>query len=253
MTRTIASCCSGMTMRRPTGGTCSGRDARRAYPDVVERLEACLIDAYDTILTCDYSEHRRVLPRLAGVPADTMFAEFAQLLPALTDGRLSMTEAFGQILLAGGVEPQPDLVHQVVDKSRELLVTTARFYDDVIPFLQNLRSHGIKVAIVSNCDEHMRDLLAERGVAALADALVLSCEVRAVKPVAQIFQRALDQLGVRAGAALFVDDNASCCAGAAALGLRAVQMVRGEIDGHGPAAGTTVVQSLPEVEVMLGL
>ena len=40
-----------------------------------------------------------------------------------------------------------------------------------------LRSRGVKTAIVSNCDENTRDFLVELGVAALADVLVLSCEV----------------------------------------------------------------------------
>jgi len=56
---------------------------------------------------------------------------------------------------------------------------------------------------------------------------------------------------VAASAALFVDDQASFCAGGAAVGIRAVQIVRGGPDGHVPAAGPTVVRSLLEVEAML--
>jgi len=48
-----------------------------------------------------------------------------------------------------------------------------------------------------------------------------------------------------------VDDQASYCAGGAALGIGAVQIVRGEPDGTWSAAGTTVVRSLPEVQAML--
>jgi len=88
-------------------------------------------------------------------------------------------------------------------------------------------------------------------VAARVDALVLSCEVGAAKPSARIFEHALDQLEVAADAALFVDDNAGYCIGAAGLGLTAVQIIRGEIDGKPPATGITVVRSLTEVEVML--
>src|SRR5271157_98686 len=64
-----------------------------------------------------------------------------------------------------------------------------------------IAGNGIKIAVVSNCDENTRDLLVELGVAALADALVLSCEVGAAKPAGAIFHRALDQLGLAAGAA----------------------------------------------------
>jgi FMN phosphatase YigB (HAD superfamily) len=52
--------------------------------------------------------------------------------------------------------------------------------------------------------------------------------------------------------ALFVDDQPSYCAGAAALGITAVQIVRGGPDGKVPAEGTTVVRSLREVAPVLG-
>ena len=74
--------------------------------------------------------------------------------------------------------------------------------------------------------------------------------VHAAKPAAEIFRHALDRLGVTADAAVFVDDQAGYCAGGAAVGITAVQIVRGELDGQVPAAGTRVVRSLPEVEVL---
>ena len=79
---------------------------------------------------------------------------------------------------------------------------------------------------------------------------VLSCEVGAAKPAPEIFQCALDRLAVTAEAAVFVDDQPGYCAGSVAMGIRTVQIVRGELDGLNPAAGTTVVRSLPEVEAM---
>jgi putative hydrolase of the HAD superfamily len=213
----------------------------------VASYEACLIDAYGTIMRVDFAAHRNVLPAMAGVPAETMYAAFGRLAPGLGTGRISMTEAYAQILREGGVEPRPDLVRALVDKGRELLLVSTRLFEDVLPVLRRLRSRGIKTAIVSNCDENTRPLLVELGVAALADVLVLSFEVGAEKPAAQIYRQALDQLGVTAGAALFVDDNAAYCAGAEALGITAVRIVRGELDGYGPA----VVRSLAEVEAML--
>ena len=138
----------------------------------------------------------------------------------------------------------------LVDLDRELLLRYARLYDDAIPFLRTLRSRGIKIAIVSNCTQHTRDLLESNGVADLADVLALSCEVGVFKPAAEIFSYALDQLGVTARGAVFVDDQPSYCAGAADLGITAVQIVRGEPDGKAPAAGTRVVRSLLEVQAL---
>jgi putative hydrolase of the HAD superfamily len=215
----------------------------------VTRREACLVDVYDTLLSCDFAGHRTELPALAGVSQDAWADGYGQIGAALGLGRLTKAEGFGQILTACGVQARPGLVRALVDKDRELLLASARLYDDAIPFLQALRSRGVRIAIISNCSEDTRGLLEGLGVAALADTLVLSYEVGAAKPAPEIFTCALDRLGVTAPAALFVDDQPSFCAGGTALGIAAVQIVRGEPDGT--AAGTTVVRSLSEVEALL--
>lgn len=214
------------------------------------RLEACLVDAYDTIVTCDFSVLRRELPALADLSADIWNDDYSRLGPLLNDGRLSKTAAFGEILRACGREPRPELVREMVKVDQELLIANTRLFDDAVPFLENLRARGIKIAIVSNCTENTRPMLVALGVDALADALVLSCEVGAAKPAAEIFRHALDQLGVAAEAAVFVDDQAGFCEGSVAAGIDAVQIVRGELDGRAPVARTAVVRSLREVELL---
>ena len=205
--------------------------------------EACLVDVYDTLLNCDFVAHRTELPTLAGLTPEAWGAGYSQVRAALGTGQLSKAEGFERIL-------RPGLVRALVELDRELLLGSARLYDDALPFLAALRSRGIKVAIVSNCSEHTRDLLENNGVAELADTLVLSYEVGAEKPAAEIFGCALDQLGATASGALFVDDQPSYCAGAAAMGITAVQIVRGELDGKVPAEGSTVVRSLSDVTAL---
>ena len=215
------------------------------------RPKACLVDVYDTILTCDFAAHRTELSALAGVPSDVWQAGYRRLYDALNTGRLSKSEGFGQLLQDSGVAPRPELLRALVDRDRDLQLATARLYDDAIGFLKEIRARGIKIAIVSNCTEHTRPLLTELGIDVLVDALVLSCEVGAAKPDAEIFRYALDQLDVAAGAAVFVDDQADYCAGAVALGITTAQIIRGELNGKVPAAGATVVRSLRDVEPML--
>jgi putative hydrolase of the HAD superfamily len=228
----------------------------------VPRLEACLVDAYDTIVTCDFSPLRRGVPTLAGIPVETWEGEYGQIGPLLNDGRMSKAEAFGHMLAACGVQATDGLVAEMVRRDQELLLANARLFDDVVPFLQRLRDRGIKIAIVSNCTENTRPLLVATGVDALADTLVLSCEVGAAKPAPEIFRCALDRLGVTADAAVFIDDQPGYCAGSVAAGIRAVQIVRANLDGQGlngqglngqiPAPEIVVVRSLPEVESLFG-
>ena len=194
--------------------------------------------------------HSAELPLLAGLSMQAWGEGFSQVGAALGIGQLTKAEGFERILREGGVEPRPDLVQALVDQDRELLLRSARLYDDALPFLRDVKARGVKIAIVSNCSEHTRDLLESNGVAELADTLVLSYEVGAEKPAAQIFAHALDELGVPARRAVFVDDQPAYCAGAVDLGITAVQIVRGELDGKVPAPGTTVVRSLSDVAAM---
>jgi putative hydrolase of the HAD superfamily len=217
----------------------------------VVQTKACLVDAYDTILTCDFSIERGEMSAMAGLSADAWAAGYHRIAHWLDDGRISKAEGFAEILRACGKDPRPELIRQMVDRDQELLLAHARLYDDSVPFLEKIRDRGIKVAIVSNCTESTRPLLVKLGVTALADAVILSCEVRSAKPAAEIFWCALDRLGVSADAAVFVDDQARYCAGAVAMGISAAQIVRGELDGQAPAAGATVIRSLADVEALL--
>jgi len=47
-----------------------------------------------------------------------------------------------------------------------------------------------------------------------------------------------------------VDDQAGFCAGSVAAGIRAMQIVRGGLDGKAAPAGITVIRSLPEADAM---
>ena len=119
------------------------------------RLEACLVDAYDTIVTCDFSILRNELSALTGISPDTWQVEYARIGALVSDGRLSKAEAFAQLLRAAGREAGPGLVDELVRQDQELLLANARLYDDTIPFLQGLRDRGIKIAVVSNCSIRM--------------------------------------------------------------------------------------------------
>jgi putative hydrolase of the HAD superfamily len=218
----------------------------------VPRLEACLVDAYDTIVTCDFVPLKQGVPALAEIPPAAWHQEYDLVSPMLSDGSMSKAQAYRRIMENCGVEAPDELVAAMVRRDQELLLANARLFDDAIPFLTRLSDRGIKIAIVSNCTENTRAMLVATGVDKLADELVLSCEVGSAKPAPEIFRYALDRLGVSPEAALFVDDQARFCAGSVAVGIRAAQIVRRERGGPPPAEGVTVVRSLAEVEAMFG-
>jgi putative hydrolase of the HAD superfamily len=202
---------------------------------------ACLVDVFGTILTSNFAVFRREVPALAGVEEEVWANAYYHSSPPQEIGHLSRAEVYEIVLRACGVRPRDGLVRQLVDLDRELLLANTTVFPDSLPFLELLRSRGITSVIVSNCSEHTRALLTSIGVTAIADALVLSCEVGSAKPAPLIFRRALSEAGVPAAEALFVDDQAAYCAGAEVLGISAVRIVR---EGPVPAGA---VGSLLEV------
>jgi putative hydrolase of the HAD superfamily len=213
--------------------------------------EAFLIDVYETILTCDFGVLRRELPAAAGAEPRAWNDAFDRLVPELSCGRITMAQAFGQILMACGVRPEPDLIRELARKEGELIAASSRLYGDVTGFLQAARSSGVQIALVSNCLENTRPMLSALGVSALVDAVVLSCEVGCAKPDTRIYRHALDQLGVTASGAVFIDDQPANCTAAAAMGMTALQIARSTAPLPPPAPGTRVIGSLLEATPMV--
>ncbi len=63
------------------------------------------------------------------------------------------------------------------------------------------------MAVVSNFDTRLRDILEGLGVLDLFDAVVVSAEVGAEKPNPVIFEAACEQLGVRPEEAVHIGDD----------------------------------------------
>jgi putative hydrolase of the HAD superfamily len=100
-------------------------------------------------------------------------------------------------------------------------------YQDVIPTLENLKSHGLKLGIISNWDDRLRPLLRILKLDRYFDTIVVSCEAGACKPAARIFTRACAGLDVSAGNTLHIgDDLETDLRGAKAAGLQALHLRR---------------------------
>ncbi len=105
-------------------------------------------------------------------------------------------------------------------------------YPEAVAVLDALRERGHPLAVVSNWDVSLHDVLAATGLAERVDAVVVSAVLGAAKPSPAPFHAALDALGAEAAGALHVGDTvAEDVAGALAAGIRAALVVR-----DGPAA-----------------
>jgi len=93
-------------------------------------------------------------------------------------------------------------------------------YEDALPVLEELRGHGLKLALVSNGARNLEEFVRHHGLD--VDAAVGSREHGWIKPHETIFRAALDRLGVEAEEAAMVGDSLEDdVEGARALGMRA--------------------------------
>lgn len=192
----------------------------------------------------DFEARLRALAALADADPLAWQQDQLQFRTERDRGLVSTAESFRLSLSACGVDPSPQLVSTLAQADRDLMLANSRPYDDAIPFLQQLRSNGIKIALVSNCADNTRTLLTDLNLAPLADHIVLSCEIGFAKPSPEIYAFALETLGTPPEDAVMVDDLEEYCKGAEAVGVRAIQIMR---NGQSADSGFPAVRSLLDV------
>ena len=212
---------------------------------------ACLVDVYDTILTSLFLPRMAELIEPLGIGLDDWLLEWDTMREDRDRGKLTVAQSFERTLRALGAESGPDLLADLSRRDAEFSRSYVRLCDDTVPFLAWLRSRGVRIALVSNCADTTRALLDYLGIIPLVDAVVLSCEVGSVKPYPEIYVTALEELGVAAVDAVFIDDQPTFCVGAQAVGVRPIQIARGEPDGYASRWDFPVVRTLLEAQPML--
>lgn len=206
---------------------------------------------YDTLVADNVEGRGHALAKLAGADARIWRSEYARLLTERSVGRLSFAQTIERVMRACGIDPTTELSDAVISAHHQIMIEACPLYDDSVPFLKQLRQRGIKIALVSNCADNTRPFLADLDVLRLADEVILSCEVGFAKPSPEIYLRALEALGVAAADAVMIDDRASYCAGAEAVGIRAIQIARGDPDGLSPEPAFPIVRSLQDAARVL--
>lgn len=108
-------------------------------------------------------------------------------------------------------------------------------FPDVVPALDELRSMGVRMGVVSNWDSRLPGLLAELGLARYFDTVVVSSLEGIEKPHPEIFLRAVQRLDGKPETSLHVGDIPELDeAGAKAAGLASVIIDRrGELNRPG--------------------
>lgn len=100
-------------------------------------------------------------------------------------------------------------------------------YEDVLPTLDHLASHGVKLGIISNWDDRLRPLLGALKLDRYFDVILISCESGFTKPSPVMFNLAAEKLGLAPERILHVGDSLDLdVQGAKGVGLNTLWLRR---------------------------
>lgn len=201
-------------------------------------IRGVLLDLYDTLAWTEWSALRGEIERRLGISEGDLLRAFIQTNPARGLGTFGSLEGdLRAVLEAAGVRAEAATIRDLAERTEAFLANGVHLWDDAIPTLRELRSRGVRTAIVSNCDHATRGVVELLELEEEADAVVLSFEVGVAKPAPEIYRTALAALEARPDDALFVDDQVAYCDGAAEIGIRTLLLARAS--NHGSTAEPT--------------
>ncbi len=228
------------------------RSGLKRPPGTLGRMyDAVLLDLYDTVVWSEWHAWQRTLADALGLPFAEIGRAFDVTRPSRSVGTYADAAAdLAAVIDAAGVRVTPARLAELRAMEQAGIEQSINLYEDSLPVVRELRAHGVKTVLVSNCSHNTKPGVKRLGLAREFDLVILSFEVRARKPDPRIYRSALDGVRVAAERAVFVDDQADYCDGAAALGMdtylilrpnQAAEGVQANVNGHRVIADLTAL------------
>lgn len=124
-----------------------------------------------------------------------------------------------------------------------------KLYDDVRPTLEKLGRSGFRMGLISNWDANLDAVIEGLGIAHFFETIIASADVCLHKPMPEIFELALAQMGISAEQAAHVGDHIYAdVEGAARVGMTAMLLDRDNSQSDYPG---TRITSLLDIEPIL--
>jgi putative hydrolase of the HAD superfamily len=215
-------------------------------------LRAVLFDWGGTLMNDEWSDeialegHSAGIAALArdGLPDAAAFTSYlseheAELFPRATEDEIDILAVMTGSFREHGVELTDDDVRLFLQAAQDVWSSYYALAASTHALLEALRERGLKLALVSNTASPrwlLEPILERQGIVDRVDTIVLSSEVGKRKPHPAIFERALGELAVEPGEALFVGDRLGAdVLGASRVGMNTVQALwfRADEDADG--------------------
>ena len=94
--------------------------------------------------------------------------------------------------------------------------------NDLVTCIDQLRSGGLRTAILSNFSTELRSLLHQQDLQRRFDVIVISAEIGIMKPAIAAYRAVLDQLDLAPECCVFIDDLSTNVEAAHTLGMQGI-------------------------------
>lgn len=140
-------------------------------------------------------------------------------------GKIDFVDSIRYVCEKCGIQIDGPTLAAVTDKRIKTKSACFEYVDpDVFQLLSNLKTMGLKLAIVSNCSSEEVKVIKQSKIYEYFDQVILSYEVGLQKPDISIYKKAADLLGIALEECVFVGDGGSNeLVGARDAGMKAIQ------------------------------
>jgi putative hydrolase of the HAD superfamily len=232
-------------------------------------IDAVLFDYGQTLVTFEYPKDellevirnfRPTIEETVGVPSppaedilEQVFLPLEAYVSSPSEDEVDWLDVSADSWARAGLALPAGLLYEIVDAEQMCWDRIVKVDPNAVPVLTQLRELGIRHAICSNAPfppEMMRRQVESNGIAALMDGVVFSSMVGRRKPAREMYQAALDAVGVEPRRVLFVGNRVrEDYEGPRSLGMRAILCTA---HNHEPApAGVESIPSLRELPELL--
>ncbi len=174
-------------------------------------IRAVIFDMFETLVSLFdgrtyFSEHTAAE---LGVAVDDFRGQWHTTEEARSIGTCTVEEGFVSALKALNMYSS-ERVRDIEGKRQEMLRDTfAALPEESLWLLRELKSHGIRTGLISNCYSDEREWIVNSPIYPLMDVAMLSYEQGVCKPDPEIYLRAAAALGVKPEECLYVGDGGS--------------------------------------------
>ncbi|MFD7873635.1 HAD family hydrolase [Streptomyces sp. NPDC059766] len=173
-----------------------------------------------------WDEHAARSASPLGIPMQQWRRALDESFPERATGALGdLSQTIRTLAQRCGIDPDDDALAAAtaarLASQRELFV----FRDDALDALEQLRSRGLRIGVLSDCTIELAETWPTLAIAPLVDAVVLSCQEGRRKPDPELFRQVARELETPTSECLYVGDGGGNeLSGAAGQGMTAVML-----------------------------